>query len=494
MEITKLPLKEKPIKRKKVAAYARVSMDSDNLLHSLSNQVSYYTNLITGNPEWEFAGVYTDEGISGTSLKKRDEFNRMMDDAQEGKIDIILAKSVSRFARNTVDLLSSIRTLNELGIEVRFEREHISSNAGDGEFLLTLLAAFAQAEAESISNNVKWARRKKIDSGEADKSSACFGYDWDEKENRCVINEEQARWVRYIYSSYLAGKSIKGLTMDLREKGVKGLRGNLIGRTTVRRILTTETYTGALKLQKYFSLKPGKVKVNHGEERQILVTDAHEPIISREEFEAVQERLEKRSETCDNHGYRRSKYAGLLRCGKCGKAVNLVTRRNNDMYDRLECNHRKIGECDLLPLKIAEFEELKKRALQKNEQLKNAVLFDDRVEFHLASQEVRTASRSIDAIKALSGRVVCGYCGSRFRRMNQSNGKVWCCKVRASNRRACKVRSILETELLDIAASALGHPDNLNMRIYCDIQEMEVHENTVVVHLRGGEEKTWQRK
>ena len=152
MEITKLPLRKKPVNKKKVAAYARVSMDCDNLLHSLANQVSYYTKLITDNPEWEFAGIYTDEGISGTSLKKRDEFNKMMDDARAGKIDIILTKSVSRFARNTVVLLESIRELKELGIEVRFEREHISSITGDGELLLTLLAAFAQAESESISS------------------------------------------------------------------------------------------------------------------------------------------------------------------------------------------------------------------------------------------------------------------------------------------------------------------------------------------------------
>lgn len=494
MEITKLPLKEKPVKRKKVAAYARVSMESANLLHSLSNQVSYYTNLITSNPEWEFAGIYSDGGISGTDLRKRDEFNKMMDDALEGKIDIILTKSVSRFARNTVDLLTSIRALNELGIEVRFEREHISSTDGDGEFLLTLLAAFAQAEAESISNNVKWARRKKIDSGEADKDSTCFGYDWDCEEGKCVINEEQARWVKHIYSSYLAGASIKGITKDLRENGVKGLRGDLISRTTVRRILTSVTYIGDLKLQKYYSEKPGKAKVNHGEERQILVNEAHEPIISREDFEAVQKRLQKRSETCDNHGYHKSKYAGLLKCGKCGKAVNLVTRPTNDMYDRLECNHRKIGDCDLLPLRVHEFEELKNSTLRKNERLKFAIIFDDRIELHLASKEIRITSRSINVLKALSGKIICGYCGNKFRRMNQSNGKTWCCKVRASNREACRVRSISEAELVEIAASALEYPDNLNMRIYCDIQEMEVHEKVVIVHLRGGEEKTWQRK
>ena len=182
MEIIKLPIKIQPLQKQRVAAYARVSMDCEDLLHSLANQVSYYTALITANPDWEFAGIYTDEGITGTSMKKRDEFNRMMDDARDGRIDIILTKSVSRFARNTVDLLECVRELKKLGVEVRFERERISSMTGDGEFLLTLLAAFAQAESESISNNVRWAKRKKIDAGEVTGSHACFGYDWDEKE------------------------------------------------------------------------------------------------------------------------------------------------------------------------------------------------------------------------------------------------------------------------------------------------------------------------
>lgn len=494
MEITKLPLRKKPVNKKKVAAYARVSMDCDNLLHSLANQVSYYTKLITDNPEWEFAGIYTDEGISGTSLKKRDEFNKMMDDARAGKIDIILTKSVSRFARNTVVLLESIRELKELGIEVRFEREHISSITGDGELLLTLLAAFAQAESESISSNVKWSRKKKIDAGEITESSVCFGYDWDEKESKFIINEEQAKWVRYIYKEYLAGASIKGITNDLKAKGIKARRGNLIGRTTVRRILTSETYVGDVVLQKYFSDGLRKVRVNNGEERQVLITDAHEPIISREDFEAVQRRLKERSRTCDNHGYQKSKYAGYIRCGKCGKAVNLVTRRTNHNYDRLECNFRKSGECDLLPINISEFDDLKEMTLRKNEELDHAVVFDDRIDFHLTGRTVRSVPRSLPVNKAISGKIVCGCCGNRFRRMNQYNGKVWCCKVRASDRTACKVRSILEAELLGFAAKALGNPDNLNMRIYCDIKRIEVYEKTVTIHLKGGKRSSWQRR
>ena len=146
MEITKLPIKKGALKRRRVAAYARVSRDSDTLLHSLANQVSYYTDRISSNPEWEFAGIYVDEGISGTSVDKRSDFLRMMADARAGKIDLILTKSVSRFARNTVDLLRSVRELQGLGIEVRFEKDGISTADGEGELMLSLLASFAQAK------------------------------------------------------------------------------------------------------------------------------------------------------------------------------------------------------------------------------------------------------------------------------------------------------------------------------------------------------------
>ena len=151
--------------RKKVAAYARVSMETERLHHSLSAQVSYYSELIQANPEWEYAGVYADNGITGTKASKREEFQRMLNDCEERKIDIILTKSISRFARNTVDLLETVRHLKELGIEVRFEKENIHSLSGDGEVMMTLLASFAQEEITSLSNNVKWGVRKRMEQG-----------------------------------------------------------------------------------------------------------------------------------------------------------------------------------------------------------------------------------------------------------------------------------------------------------------------------------------
>ena len=168
-----------PPTRKRVAAYARVSMESDRLDHSLSAQISYYNDLIQKNPEWDLAGIYTDSFISGTKVERRAEFQRMIRDCDDGKIDIILTKSISRFARNTVDLLNTVRHLKELGIEVQFEKEGIRSLSGDGELMLTLLASFAQEESRSISENIKWGTRKRFESGIPNCHFKIFGYRWE---------------------------------------------------------------------------------------------------------------------------------------------------------------------------------------------------------------------------------------------------------------------------------------------------------------------------
>lgn len=162
--------------KKRVAAYARVSMESDRMAHSLSSQISYYNDLIQNNPEWQFAGVYADRFISGTSMERRTEFRRMLSDCEEGKIDIILTKSISRFARNTVDLLNTVRRLKELGVDVQFEKECIHSLSGDGELMLTLLASFTQEESRSISENIKWSIQKLYKQGIPHGRFRVYGY------------------------------------------------------------------------------------------------------------------------------------------------------------------------------------------------------------------------------------------------------------------------------------------------------------------------------
>ena len=201
-------IKELPVK-KRVAAYARVSMDTERLMHSISAQISYYSELIQKNPEWEYVGVYADFGISGTRIEKRTEFSRMLRDCEDGKIDIILCKSISRFARNTVDLLNTVRRLKAIGIEVRFEKEQINSMSGEGELMLSILASFAQEESRSISENCKWGIRKRFKSGEIGAANKhLLGYRYDEEKRQYVIIPEEAEIVRKMFALYLDGVSL----------------------------------------------------------------------------------------------------------------------------------------------------------------------------------------------------------------------------------------------------------------------------------------------
>ena len=183
-------------KKKRVAAYARVSTSAERLKHSLSAQISYYSALIQKNPEWEFVRVYADDGISGTGTAKRTEFQQMINDCTEGKIDLILTKSISRFARNTVDLLENVRYLKSKGVEVFFEKENISSMSSDGELMLSILASYAQEEVRSISDNIKWRMRKDMQKGKlnAVTSFHILGYEW--KDEMLVIVPEEADIVR----------------------------------------------------------------------------------------------------------------------------------------------------------------------------------------------------------------------------------------------------------------------------------------------------------
>ena len=209
--------------RKRVAAYARVSMESERMQHSLSAQVSYYSALVQKNPEWEYAGVFADYGISGTGTKKRDEFNSMLAECEAGNIDIILTKSIQRFARNTVDLLNTVRHLKELGIEVRFEKENINSLSGDGELMLSILASFAQEESRSISENVKWGTIKRFRQGIPNGKFSILGYEW--QDDRLVIIPEEAEIIRWIYVEYMKGASRIEIGRALMDRGIYTRQG-----------------------------------------------------------------------------------------------------------------------------------------------------------------------------------------------------------------------------------------------------------------------------
>ena len=279
------------IRRKKAAAYARVSSSKDAMHHSLSAQVSYYNKLIQGHKGWVYAGVYADEGLTGTK-EDREEFKRLLDDCRSGKIDVVITKSISRFARNTVTLLKTVRELKDLGIEVIFEEQNINTLSADGELLLTLLASFAQAESLSASENRKWQIRKGFEEGKLMELRFMFGYDI--SKDGIFINEEKAEIVRVIYRDFLNGKSIEGIARDLREQGVRGELGGRITETAVRLMLSNEKYAGNALLQKKYVTDHLEKKLvrNKGELPMYYAEDTHEAIIDQETFNRVQEKLE----------------------------------------------------------------------------------------------------------------------------------------------------------------------------------------------------------
>lgn len=281
------PRSEKEARKLRVAAYARVSMASELSEHSLAAQISYYSGLIQRNPAWEFAGIYADNGISGTGTKKRAEFNRMLAEAEAGKIDIILTKSIQRFARNTVDLLNTVRRLKELGVEVRFERERIHTLSGDGKLMLSILASFAEEESRCISENISWSVRKKFEQGRPWQHPPTYGYRW--KSDDLILFPEEAEVVKRIYNDFLNGKTRSAIARELNAQGLLTIRGGEWRYSTVSGILTNYTYTGNLLLHKTFRTDPitKQSKPNCGELPQYQEGN-HEAIIPMEQWEAVQ--------------------------------------------------------------------------------------------------------------------------------------------------------------------------------------------------------------
>ena len=326
------------LKRKmRVAAYARVSEDCEVLLHSLSAQVSYYSTLIQNNPEWEYAGVYVDQGITETSTAHRDGFNRLVADCDAGKIDMVLVKSISRFARDTVDCLNTTRHLKDLGIAVYFEREKISSLSEDGELMLTLLASFAQEESRSISENTTWGKRKQFADGKGSVAFSWFlGYDKDFK-----INEEQAATVRLVYRL-----SFYAITKELESRGIKSPSGKDRWHiSTVKSILTNEKYRGDALLQKQYTTDflQKKRKTNNGEIPQYYVEEHHEAIIPPAQFDFVQAELARREQNGRYSGV--SIFSNKIKCGCCGGWYGSKVWHSTDKYRKViyRCN-RKYGK------------------------------------------------------------------------------------------------------------------------------------------------------
>lgn len=315
----------------KVAAYARVSLETDRLSHSLSAQTEYYSRLILSKPGWQLAGIYSDSFISGTETSRRSGFRRLITDCENGRIDIVLCKSISRFARNTVDLLETVRHLKDIGVEVRFEKENISSLSSEGELLLTILASFAQEESRSISENVKWGIRRRFQSGEAVmRNRTVFGYRY--VGGKYVVHPEEAGIVRLIFSDYISGIPLRKITERLNSSGIRTTRGFGFSHNQIDYIVHNEIYAGNIVLQKTYVrdfITHAKVK-NHGELPQYRFSGCHEAIIDPQTFARAQE--ESRRRTAARHTYC---FSGRLICGSCGKPFTRFS--NNGRYARWHC-------------------------------------------------------------------------------------------------------------------------------------------------------------
>lgn len=333
---TKEELKQNKLLR--VAAYCRVSTDEEEQKTSYKAQIEYYTEKINKNPEWQMAGIFADEGISGTQAKKRPEFLKMIKMCRQGKIDMILTKSLSRFARNTLDSIDYIRELRTLGIAVVTEKEHINTLTEDSEMLITILSCFAQAESESISKNVSWGVRQSFKNGNVPMQyKKLLGYKKGADGNAEIVPDE-AEIVEEIYRSYLNGASLNQIADVLNSKGLKTKGKNSPYRKEViLRILTNEKYIGDALLQKTYITDciTKKSRKNNGELPMYLVKNHHDPIISRADFNRVQEEMARRSAkrtiaeklAKTEQGKYSAKYAlsELLICGECGTHYRRVT-------------------------------------------------------------------------------------------------------------------------------------------------------------------------
>ena len=325
-------------KKLRVAAYCRVSTDSDEQAGSYDVQIKHYTNQIESNPEWTLAGVFADDGISGTNTKKRDEFNRMIEKCLAGEIDMVLTKSISRFARNTLDCLKYVRQLKEKGVAVYFEKENINTLDSKGEVLITIMASLAQQESESISKNVKLGIDFRNKQGKVQVNHNRFlGYTKD-AEGHLIIDPEQAEVVKRIYREYLEGASLDGIAKGLEADGIlTGAGGSRWHTSTLRQILTNEKYMGDALLQKTCTidvLNKTRVK-NNGIAAQYYVEDDHEAIIPKELYMRVQEEMVRRRNVQTRPNGKKCVYScthcfsQIVVCGKCGDIFRRIHWNNH---------------------------------------------------------------------------------------------------------------------------------------------------------------------
>lgn len=331
------------LKKRRVAGYTRVSTDHEVQATSYESQMRYYSEYINGRDDWEFVKMYSDEGISGTNTKLRTGFKSMVEDALDGKIDLIITKSVSRFARNTVDSLTTVRQLKEVGVEIYFEKENIWTLDSKGELLITIMSSLAQEESRSISENVTWGLRKQFAEGKVHfPYTNVLGFKAGE-DGAIVVDQDEAKTVRYIFQQALIGKSPYHIAKDLTEQVIPSPSGKSHwNATTIKRMLRNEKYKGDALLQKTYTTDflTKKKNINRGELPQYYVENNHEAIVDRETFDAVQQVLE-------NKGRKSSTtiFSSKLVCGDCGHFFGSKVWHSTSKYRRViyQCNEKYKG-------------------------------------------------------------------------------------------------------------------------------------------------------
>lgn len=384
-------------KRLNVAGYARVSCEKGTMLNSLMNQVSYFSSFIQSHKDWNYMGVYSDYGVSGTKASRGD-FDELLKKAEDGEIDLILVKSLSRFARNLELTLTWIRKLKEINVAIYFEQERINTLTSDGELLISLLASSAQEQSRIASMNVLWRVKRNFEQGIIYGGGSCYGYTL--KDQKFIVNEKQAEVVKRIFNLYLEGKGDIKIAKILNEDKIPTLKGSLWSSTSVAKILKNNIYTGDLLLQKTYRLDylSKKTLINHGEKDMYLVEDDHEPIISKDIFDRVtklrKSKSYKRTDNKPNHPF-----TGLLYCSICNKKYHFKKKKEINKYEcytygtigKSYCNSKLVPEDALIKatlevLKMSTFDEV---TLRKKVE-KVIVKPNNELEFILKSGESKT--------------------------------------------------------------------------------------------------------
>lgn len=507
--------------KKKVAAYARVSKDTERLMHSVSAQVSYYSDLIQKNPEWEYAGVYADSGITGTLVAGRSEFGRLLEDCEAGKIDIILCKSISRFARNTVDLLNTVRHLKDMGIEVRFEKEQINSMSGDGELMLSILASFAQEESRSISENVKWGIHKRFKNGEIGAANKhILGYQYDDGQKKYVIIPEEAETVRWMFQMYIDGVTLREIAERMNKSGIRTTLGNDFQEASVRQLIFNEVYAGDIRRQKCYIEDPiSKKKIpNRGELPQYYMTDSHEAIIDRDTYAKVKAEMERRASLL-NPTYC---FTGKLKCAVCG--TNFTRKKSSakgkeyvDWICRSKkeagviCKSHNYSECRLKEIcaELMKTDEFDEEAFKESVKYLTS-LADGSIEMQLYGGEVRRWQMPPKPVRPkaakperkrpknlFDGKIFCGKCGRRFgRAISDTTGGghlYWRCRAKSNHGVTCDSVNYPDAEIRDIFCGIMGRETFDDGYFTKTVERMVIQDSgSIDFYLKDGTIRTYE--